>query len=308
VDKSMILKARQANLPEYLISIGIPLIRSGRRYVHPEYDSLVFTDNSYYWNSRHEHGNSIDYLINHMQMSFQDAVSALLNVPLFGEMRIEKTKTAFDIGDVSISNNMTRVKRYLHKNRSIGHGMINFLIKDHLLHQEERTNNALFLMYDEGNNCVGVEIQGTVVNKRFKGIKANSKYGYGFNVRFSTDNYFEYALFFESAIDLVSFIDYKMNCENKSLDRCLLVSMSGLKLNVVEHTLSVFDGKLTPVFCVDNDSAGKTFIDELKPIIRRSIILQPDGYKDWNDLLVAIRKTSPPIGRLMQTVSGKVKR
>ena len=57
--------------------MGVPLKREGHRHRHKEHDSLMFTENSYYWNSRNEHGNSIDYLVKHMNMNFVNAVLAL---------------------------------------------------------------------------------------------------------------------------------------------------------------------------------------------------------------------------------------
>lgn len=73
----------------------------------------------------------------------------------------------------------------------------------------------------------------------------------------------DYALFFESAVDLLSFMDYKLNIEGKSLERCILVSMAGLKLNVIKHTIKMFQGAQV-VLCVDNDTAGQAFKKKLK--------------------------------------------
>ena len=86
-----------------------------------------------------------------------------------------------------------------------------------------------------------------------------SKYGCGFNLRFPDSGAYDYALFFESAVDLLSFVDFKQNHEKKTLSRCsrcILVSMAGLKINLIKHTLGVFDGDLKVVLCVDNDDAG----------------------------------------------------
>jgi len=40
MDREIIQKARKANLAEYLISVGIPLVKNGKRYRHKEHDSL----------------------------------------------------------------------------------------------------------------------------------------------------------------------------------------------------------------------------------------------------------------------------
>ena len=300
MNRDLIKKARQANLAKYLIDAGIPLIRNGNRYKHSEHDSLTFTENAYYWNSRQEHGNAIDYLVKYMNMDFIAAVDALTNsarevVPL-----LNNTVTTFDISQILTNPDTQKVKTYLYRQRKIGHDTIEHLIENNLLQQEQRTNNALFLIYDEKNQCVGAEMQG-ITAKRFKGIKANSKYGYGFNIRISDDNCFDYALFFESAIDLISFMDYKQNYEKKPLSRCLLISMSGLKLNVVRHMTSAFAGKPKPVICVDNDAAGDAFIADLEQENVDFMLCRPDdSHKDWNDQIAAIKSVSTPIARLMQ--------
>ena len=153
-------------------------------------------------------------------------------------------------------------------------------------------------MYDENNTCVGAELQG-VTKKRFKGVVKDSKYGYGFNVRFSNDGTFNYALFFESAVDLISFIEYKRNYENKGLDKCILVSMAGLKVNVVKHTMIAFQCDKV-VLCVDNDDAGQKFKSEIEGMYPCYIDCVPnERYKDWNEQLGAVKNHSVPIQRLI---------
>jgi hypothetical protein len=294
MDKATIQTARQANLAEYLLSVGVPLVRSGARYRHKDHDSLVFTKNMYYWNSRQEHGNAIDYLVDYMNMTFVEAVLALINVP-----EIEKTTSSkiFDMSKISVLDNQDKVRRYLYKTRDISNGVINHFTENGLLLEEERTNNAIFPMYDENNSCVGAEVQG-IKRKRFKGVKSGSKYGYGFNVGFSDDNTYDYALFFESAIDLMSFTDYKWHVDKKNLDRCLLISMAGLKTNIVKHTLETFKGDMRAILCVDNDTAGLAFKRELaKMKIPYAECSPAEKYKDWNDQLKGAKQK--PISRLL---------
>ena len=299
MDKTTIQQARQTNLAEYLLSIGVPLIRTGNRYRHKEHDSLTFTANAYYWNSRQEKGNAIDYLVNHMGMEFVEAVSALVNTSTTPIGVTGRAPKIFSFDQISISQSLARVSKYLNKDRHIGSSVINYLVDNRLLFQEVHTNNAIFPMYDEKGDCIGAEVQGTT-SKRFKGVKADSKYGYGFNVRFSNNNEYDYALFFESAIDLISFIDCKKNRERRSLDRCILVSMAGLKPNILKHTLKTFGGNLKPIICVDNDEAGRAFINELKRTsIPFSLRFPNDEFKDWNEQLTALKVGGKPIERLI---------
>ena len=298
--KALIQQARQANLAQYLIRVGVPLKQEGQRHRHKEHNSLVFTKNSYYWNSRSEHGNSIDYLVNHMGMNFTSAVLALAATSSHINEQATPPAKGVVLDDSTINENSDRAREYLSQQRYIDENLVYWLMEQNLIRQEKQTNNIIFPMIDERNNCVGAELQG-VTSTRFKGIKEGSAYGYGFNARFSDDNTYDYALFFESAIDLVSFIDYKKNLENKSLERCVLVSMAGLKKNVIENTLKVFAcRRARVVLCVDNDSAGQKFKGDVAGMGVDYIDRSPDAkYKDWNEQLAAVKQRSKPMQRLM---------
>jgi hypothetical protein len=149
-------------------------------------------------------------------------------------------------------------------------------------------------MYDEAHQIIGAETSGTLSNIRFKGIKEGSKYGYGYNIGYADEQgTYSYVLFFESAIDLISFIEIE-RMKSKTLAGCLLVSLAGVKENIVEHTLKVFTNDIKPlqcVLCVDNDTAGQSLLKNLKT---KNIKLQtcfPDvQYKDWNEQLKSIKR------------------
>jgi hypothetical protein len=108
-------------------------------------------------------------------------------------------------------------------------------------------------------------------------------------------------LFFESAVDLISFMDFKLNHEKKTLDKCILVSMSGLKENIIRHTLKVFSGDLKVVLCVDNDMAGEKFKKEAESEKMPFLVCAPDrDFKDWNEQIKALRGSKKPIERLIE--------
>jgi len=241
-----------------------------------------------------------------MDMSFITAVLALTGASEASLTSPAAPVKGFVLDYETLNPNNQKAKMHLNKERHIENDSIDYLIQNKLLLQDRQTNNIIFPMYDEKNICVGAELQG-VTKKRFKGIMKGSKYGYGFNVRFSSDGVFDYALFFESAIDLISFIEYKKNYENKSLNKCILVSMAGLKANIVKHTLNAFDGDLRIVLCVDNDEAGTKFKNEIESIQQNYIDCTPnEKYKDWNEQLGAVKGHSIPIQRLI--VRGMSKR
>ena len=276
-------RARQANLAEYLLKQGVPLKRKGRRYQHEEHDSLIFTDNAYYWNSKGEHGNALDFLVRHRGLSFQDAVKELLA----HEVSSPNEKLQFSWSKIEKINDMRRTIAYLNQYRGIDQTVITDLIKRKLLYQQATTNNAIFPMYDENGAIVGAELSGTLSDKRFKGISHFSKYGYGFNV--PCGNNPRYILFFESAIDLLSFMDIERVTIEK-MKGSILVSLAGVKEATFKHSLEAFGVTLQPVLCVDNDNAGDELIKRLQKEFNGLKVYRPRSeFKDWNEQLLAMK-------------------
>ena len=287
IDSSLVRAARQADLAAYLLSVGVPLERSGNRYRHKAHDSLVIKGNMYYWNSRNDKGNSLDYLVRHMGLDFLSAVSALVGFVPVGapEPPADKPKRR------GASDNFHRVFAYLHKTRGISYYILQLLVDRKLLAQEAETNNAIFYMRDEKGETVGAELEGTLSDRRFKGVQAGSKYGYGFNVMLRGDEVF-YILFFESAVDLLSFAEIKTRM-GKELNGILLVSMCGLKPNVVKHMAAAFGGQ--PMLCPDNDRAADDFVALMprevmsRGKLSRVLVYRPMAiHKDWNAQLLGI--------------------
>jgi len=285
--KEQIKQARQADLAEFLKSKGVNLIRNGTRYRHPDHNSLVFTKNSYYWNSRSETGNSIDYLVKHLGYDFTTAVYELTkekNIP--GPPSVE----CFNIDNIKLSNNYNRAFAYLNKTRFIDNNIITQLKNNNHLFIDER-NNIVFPIYDETGKIVGAELQGTLTYKKFKGISKGSKYGYGFNIKTSREP--KKAFFFESAIDLLSFYQLCKYRFLENIDNSILISMAGLKPNIVEGTLKAFKSILSLFFCVDNDKSGQAFLNVFKRQNKGyEAYLPPDNYKDWNEYLISLEKNN----------------
>ena len=281
IPREQLLAARQADLAAYLIARGEPLKPSGARYKHAEHDSLVFTGNAYYWNAQNEHGNAIDFLQRFYKMSFRDAVAELTSGAATSIALPPIEPKRFDFADIELAPNMERVILYLNKTRGLSVELIAELIRRRQLFQEAQTNNALFPIYD-GGAIVGAEIVGTMPDKRFKGIKNGSKYGCGYNLSFGDKAAF--ALFFESSIDLLSFVDLA-RIRGKDLKGCRLTSMMGLKQNIIDRTMQELP-EARPFLCVDNDEAGQNFIKAVGLPTR----LPHSDFKDWNDWLRAMRE------------------
>ncbi|MED4885475.1 DUF3991 and toprim domain-containing protein [Bacillus smithii] len=287
VNKDLIRQARQANLADYLLKRGEPLKRDGhKRFRHKEHDSLVFTENAFYWNATGQKGNAIDFLMLFYGMDFKTAVQELTGQHL--ETQDLETKKELALApktkQVPVSDNfvltdlnkdMRRTFAYLIKTRLIDTSIVHFLAKEKLLFQDTR-GNAVFPWLNEKRQIVGAELHGTLTEKRFKSIVNGSKHGYGYNIVIGSPR----ALYaFESAIDLLSFWSL-----NKGIKDALLVSMGGLKMEVLEGFLKRHTSLSETFLCVDNDKAGQAFIKAVQAKITAKTAFPPKG-KDWNEYL-----------------------
>ena len=308
IHHDIIRQARKADLAKYLLEHGVKLIKNGYRFRHAEHESLIISGNAFFWNAKGTHGNAIDFLMSYFGLPFEDAVSELIGCEYHnfenadaGQQKKEKPEQClpvqtFDLFDINALKNrdMRRAIAYLHKTRGIDYSILQNLIKEKYIYQENSTNNVLFAIRDELRNVVGAEVCGTLSERRYKGVKAGTLRGYGFNIPIGDVGSLKYALFFESAIDLISFYEIK-KIEGKTLDACLLVSLAGLKESIIERTLTVFGslgGKLEPVLCVDNDKSG---FDLIKRLTRTHtgyrVHLPLKDYKDWNEQLLKSKKS-----------------
>ena len=306
--KEIIDKARKANLADYLMSKGVRLVRNGRRYKDAEHNSLVFTDNMYYWNKKQESGNTVDYLTRYIGFSFNGAIRELTGVDITNEAEVLRytpggiknivVPKAFSIDDLTLETDMRRSAAYLTKTRHIDGAIIQKLIDIKLLYQQQvsyraedgrsvEAHNIVFPIYDEKRQIVGAETAGTLSysDKRFKGISEGSKYGYGYNIMVSPPIMKTY--FFESAIDLISFVELEHRKGNP-LSNSLFISMAGLKTAVFEGMIKMFNCEDAEKYlCVDNDEAGRNFTALIKGKCDDVRLLLPDNHqgKDWNEHL-----------------------
>jgi len=287
MEKEIIKAARGVILGEYLRYKGEPIKRSGRRYRHTEHESLVFTDNSFYWNSRSEKGNSIDFLMLYYGMDFKTAVRELAEYSGIAQTycTAPRTEEEFRFSTLALDIRTAQTAYYLTDIRGIDRKLVNHFISNCYIYQEIGTNNIIFPMYDEHHKAVGAELHGSTTDGRYKGIYKNSKYGYGFNIIYGTP---KYLCFFESAIDLLSYIELMVN-SGRTLRNIGFVSMGGLKENVVKHMTEVYHAQT--VICADNDSAGRTFTEKLMQKFPVTDVLYPPLGKDWNEYLMLKKKS-----------------
>ena len=290
-------RANTVNLPQFLMLNGFDLKRVGREYVWKDHDSMHIKDNApgergvWHRFSTDEGGDNSAFLRQYMNMSFVEAVEALNGehydrtyTPLHTDTP-KKTAEKEGVPEINEADNCKRVFAYLCKTRGLDYDLIVLLVKQGLISQEEKRGNVLFKFFDENGKVIGAEKVGTSTEYRFKGIAEHSAEGHGFEVVKGSG---EKAFFFESAIDMLSYLQMHDN----ELDNCRMVSMMGLKPSIVFDTVLRYNIPPQNVFlCSDNDEKGNQFAERLMteyPDMKR--IVTPDTYKDWNDMLRGIPK------------------
>ena len=290
-------RANLVNLPQFLMSHGFDLKKVGKEYVWKEHDSLHIKDNGpgergqWFRFSENKGGDNIGLLREYMDMSFIDAVEALTGELIdrtytpsrtYESKPVQQTARELSLAE---ADNCRRVFAYLCKTRGLDYNMLSELVKKGTISQEEKTGNVLFKYYDDQGKVIGAEKVGTSTEHKFKGIATGSAGGHGFEVVHGTG---EKAFFFESAIDMLSYLQM----HSKELDNCRLVSMMGVKPSIVLDTMLRHNIAPENVFlCSDNDTAGNEFARRLQEQYHdMKRIVTPDTYKDWNDMLRNIPK------------------
>lgn len=290
-------KANLVNLPKFLMSHGFDLKKVGREYVWKDHDSLHIKDNcpgergQWFRFRENKGGDNIGFLREYMDMSFIDAVEALTGEHIdrtytpsrtYESKPVQQTARELSLAE---ADNSRRVFAYLCKTRGLDYDMLSALVKKGTISQEEKTGNVLFKYFGTDGKVIGAEKVGTSTEHKFKGIATSSAGGHGFEVVRGTG---EKAFFFESAIDMLSYLQM----HDQELDNCRLVSMMGVKPNIVLDTMLRHNISPENVFlCSDNDTAGNDFAQRLQeqyPDMKR--VITPDTYKDWNDMLRGIPK------------------
>ena len=149
-------------------------------------------------------------------------------------------------------------------------------------------NNANIVTDNAGYNLITqkiAEIQSRNIDRNAVNAEVSEKLkNYKGVAPGTSESFFQYdkgnpqkAFVFESSIDLMSFICLHPDCTD-----CKFVAMAGLKPNVVEKLLA---GGLPVTLCVDNDTAGQSFINQFGSRCRYFTECRMNNVKDFNELL-----------------------
>lgn len=315
---SLINRARETDLLEYFQKSGYTTEKHGDQYYVKEFPGLCIKPETNQWFYHYTNvgrtNNSIDCLTMVLDRPFNQAVYELTGediskmrsadypkkqAPAYTsppkEKNTEKEKKEISMPDHA--PNMRRLFAYFCQKRKIPAAVVEELVHARLLYQSEnnvtanvngieqnfKNSNAVFVHKNEKGETVGGEIQGINSFKRYKGIVSGTgNSAFTFMPVPSKDGKPDRAYIFESAIDLMSFYSF---CNKKKLEGAVFISMAGLKPTVPKK---LQEQGVKIISCVDNDDAGRKFEAENGFVRSESVkkILDEQGFKDWNELLV----------------------
>lgn len=291
ISNDLVRLAAQISITEILHQNGEKIKKVGNYFTLIDHDSLRIKNNLFYWNSINMGGNTVQFVMYYYQLTFIDAVNYILerNTSIKScspYKKTEKQMREYKITNFEESQTVNRAIAYLCNTRKISYSIVKELILKKLIYQDGN-GNVVFKILNENNDFVGGEVRGTCTYKPYKGILAGSNQCYGFNI---VCGFPRKAMFFESAIDLISFYElfrHKLNSH-------VLISLSGLKETILHESLSRYDIEYGNTYlCVDNDDAGNHFIERIKQMNGKIKVYRPfKKEKDWNELLINLKNNN----------------
>ena len=206
VPKDVVKQAKEIDLLTYFMNNNpSELVRKGTNtYSLKSHDSVIISNGLWHRFSTHQAGKSaVDYLIKVENMTLQEAVSSVLNRNIDTYIRPqysnENEPKTIVIPEKASTNK--QVIEYL-KNRGIDEEIINDCINKKIIYQENKTNNAVFLGYDNDNNIKYAGCRSTNEKRIMRDAKGSSK-EYSFRMLGAEEC--NSLHIFESSIDLLSY-------------------------------------------------------------------------------------------------------
>ena len=324
--------ARSRDILDVANELNMELVRDGKDYRWKEHDSLVISPDKNKWNwfSRHQGGDVIALVETIREINFNQAID-YLNDGTFKEFTaVEREKEPFRYHLQPYEQDFVEARNYLKVNRGLSDETIDFFLEKGVLAQANAMLNnsvepvVVFKTLTSSGEITGATLQGIEENRDkwpgrgfAKNIIRNSDGMDGLHVDIGKPNRL---IFTESPIDLMSY--YEINRDTLSDVR--LISMDGLKEATIGRHLAQLqselssrplnwkpeqlakglqtaidsryfaDGKHADIItlAVDNDTAGRTFIEELETKGAAVTVDLPElrsgqDKADWNDVLKA---------------------
>lgn len=280
IPKEIVKQSKQIDLLTYFMNNNpSELIKKGvGTYSLKSHDSVIISNGLWHRFSTNEAGKSaVDYLIKVEKMTLQEAVRSVLNRDISTYIRTENTNNN-ELRRLVIPEKATTNKAVIEylKNRGIDEDIINYSIVNNLIYQENKTNNVVFLGYDNQHNIRYAGCRSTNEKKIMRDAKGSSK---EFSFRLSSKINNNSLHIFESSIDLLS---YATLLKNKGYD---YTNQNLLSLAGVYQPSSNIEQSKIPI-------AVQNFLNENKNI--QDIVLHFDNDRAGRDatkaLIIALNK------------------
>ena len=206
IPPNLLQKAKEMDLLTYLMNFNpSELVKiTEDTYSTKTHDSLIISNNLWHRFSTNEGGKTaLDYLIKVEGYSLQEAARIILNnqnIEIKHVPKIENKVEKFIVIPIRNSDNKIVIDYLI--NRGIDEEIIKYCIDKNLLYQEQKTNNVVFIGYDNEHNIKYAGCRSTGVKRIMKDAKGSSK---EFSFRMLSDTNKESIHLFESSIDLLSY-------------------------------------------------------------------------------------------------------
>ena len=274
-------QAAATDLEAFLQSRGERLIRSGREKRLASDHSVTVRGSEWYDHAEQRGGNAISFLQKYFNMSFPEAMQALLGEDFKPIEREQPEPKPFVLPEAN--SDMRRVFAYLTKTRGIDSKVLSAFAHDRLIYEDSKYHNAVFVGKDESGIPRHAHVRST--NSQGKTFRINiegSDPRYSFHHIGNNGN----LLVFEAPIDLLSHISlYPSNWQDNSYVACC-----GTSIRPVLEMLELMPQADTVLLCMDNDEAGQKANRRMAEQLEAkglAVIPQIPRMKDWNDDLLA---------------------
>ena len=229
IPPELVAEARQVDLLTYLKNYEpYELVEVCRNtYTTKSHDSLKISNGLWYWFTKGVGGKSaIDYLIKVRNYTFINAVQTVLgNIKIQAPIQYkqqEKDKEKHLKIPIKAINNDRAINYLL--SRGIDKDIINYCIENKLLYQEEKTNNVVFIGYNN-DNIPSYAFCRATNQERFMREATGSNKRYSFKIK--ADKESNIVHLFESSIDLLSYATL-LHLENKNWRAENLLTLGGI--------------------------------------------------------------------------------
>ena len=298
IPKELVKKAKEIDLLTYFMNYNPnELVKKGvGTYSLKTHDSVIISNGLWHRFSTNEGGKTaLDYLMKVEKMTLQEAVKSVLNRETLDIYQVPKEELKENkrlvIPEKSATNK--QVIEYL-KNRGIDEDIINDCIKNNMLYQENKTNNVVFLGYDNDGNIKYAGCRSTNNKRIIRDARGSTK---EFSFRLLSDIKNPTLHIFESSIDLLS---YATMLKNKGFNykEHNLIALAGVyqpsrnieesKVPIaIQNYLNKYQYTQDIVLHFDNDRAGREATKAMLIALNKYNIYDiPAPYgKDINDYL-----------------------